>query len=183
MVHPMKAIVAIIYAGTLIGLTACGEQRPPTSPSNGPSTEVTSDQALFTLVTQTQPFTTYARFPGIDVIRSGTSAHQPLVRVSMNATALSVLQDGRLPAGSAFPIGSVIFKEVLASEAGAASIYTIMLKDPTNPLSGNGWVWAEYRPDGGVAYSATNRGGACTSCHSLAQGSRNDYVRTFERQP
>lgn len=115
------------------------------------------------------------------LIRSGTSAHQPVVRVSLNAAGYAVLQDGRLPAGSRFPSGSVIFKEVL-STTGAVDLYTIMYKDPQNPLSSNGWLWAEYRPDGAVMYSVSNRGGACTSCHSLAQGPRNDFVRTFERQ-
>jgi hypothetical protein len=30
------------------------------------------------------------------------------------------------------------------------------------------------------ANSITNRGGACTGCHSLAQGPRNDFVRVFD---
>ena len=57
-----------------------------------------------------------------------------------------------------------------------------MYKDRSNANAGNGWLWAEYRPGGDVVFSITNRGNACTACHSLAQGPANDFVRIFERQ-
>jgi hypothetical protein len=137
---------------------------------------------LLALVTQGQPFTGYVPFPNVDIIRSGSSAHQPFVRVSMNETAFGILQNGQLSAGSAFPRGSIIFKETLAGAGGAAVVYSIMYKDPSNSNAGNGWLWAEYRPDRSVGYSISNRGGACTGCHALEQGPTHDYVRTFERQ-
>jgi hypothetical protein len=158
---------------------------PPTMPSDAPpaaSDVVNSDQALFRFVTVTQPFGSYPRFPNVDVLGSGSSAHVPFVRVSMNATAFAALQNGRLPAGTQFPNGSVIFKEVLPSQSGSASVYAVMYKDRGNPLAGDGWLWSELRPDGSVVYAVTDRGRACTGCHSLEQGLQNDLVRTFERQ-
>jgi hypothetical protein len=99
----------------------------------------------------------------------------------MNATALAALQDGRLPAGSRFPDGSVIFKEVL-TQGGLVNLYSVMYKDRQNPLAGDGWLWAEYRSNGSPAISVTDRGRACVGCHSLSDGPRNDLVRIFERQ-
>ena len=57
-----------------------------------------------------------------------------------------------------------------------------MYKDASNTLASDGWLWAEFSPDGSVGYSVSNRGTACTSCHQREQGPQNDLVRTFERQ-
>ena len=158
---------------------------PAPAPMPPSSSGIVSDAALFTHVTQTQPFSNDALFPnlnvGADGVLTASSAHQPLIRVRLNATAAGALQNGRLPAGTSFPDGSVIFKEVLSSSR-TASVYAVMYKERANVLAGGGWLWAELRPDGSAEYSITNRGSACTGCHSLADGSRNDLVRIFERQ-
>ena len=99
----------------------------------------------------------------------------------MNARAAGALLNGQLPSGTSFPSGSIVFKEVLAT-SGLTSLYAIMYKDRGNSLAGNGWLWAEIRPDGGAEYSVTNRGAACTACQALDEGPRNDFVRSFERQ-
>ena len=169
------------FMGLAFSLSCSGEG--PTSPSGIGA--ISSDSAFFTLVTQTEPFGSYTPFPDLpgntSGILSGSSAHQPRIRVSMNAKAFGALQNGLLPSGTTFPDGSILFKEVLAN-SGVTSLYTVMYKDRSNSLAGNGWLWAEIRPGGGTEYSVTNRGGACTSCHSLDQGPRNDFVRSFERQ-
>jgi hypothetical protein len=104
-----------------------------------------------------------------------------MIRVSLNARAVAALQNGRLPAGSRFPDGSVVFKEILGP-AGAATVYAVMYKANGDARAGNGWLWAEIAPNGSVAYSLSNRGAACTACHQLERGPQNDSVRTFERQ-
>ena len=180
-------VLSIVWRlSSCLGLAFClscsGEGASITSPATG---GITSDSAFFALVTQTEPFGLYTLFPNLagntTGILSGSSAHQPRIRVSMNAKAFGVLQNGRLPSGTTFPDGSIVFKEVLAT-SGVTSIYTVMYKDRSNSLAGSGWLWAEYRPGGGTEYSVTNRGGACTGCHSLDQGPQNDFVRSFERQ-
>lgn len=172
---PLAAVV-LAAAGCKSGVTE------PTESSGG---RITSNSALFTFVTQTQPFSTYMPFPnlsaGTDGILVASSAHQPLIRVSLNATAAGALQNGRLPSGTTFPDGSAIFKEVLTSGR-TVDLFAVMYKDRTNTLAGNGWLWAEFRPSGGVAFSVASRGSACTGCHALEQGPRNDLVRIFERQ-
>lgn len=165
---------------------SCGNNRSSmTAPSPQAGGAISSDAGLFALVTQTQPFGTYTAFPNLDAntagMLNGTGPHVPTVRVRINAQAAGALQNGRLPSSARFPDGSVIFKEIITS-GGDANLYAVMFKDRDNPLAGNGWLWAEYRPNGSTAFSVTSRGNACTGCHSLSDGPRNDSVRIFERQ-
>jgi hypothetical protein len=179
-VHP--AFVALVV---LVCSAACGGDQSVTAPSPQTGGTISSDAGLFGLVTQVQPFGTYAAFPDLEVnaagVLPGTGPHVPMVRVRMNAQAAGVLQNGRLPSGARFPDGSVLFKEIITS-AGDASLYAVMYKNRDHSLAGNGWLWAEYRTNGSTAYSISNRGSACTGCHSLSDGARNDSVRIFERQ-
>jgi hypothetical protein len=154
------------------------------SPPSSTREIISSDAQLFSVVTQAQPFTSYSLFPDVDSVTSGTlngsNAHRPIVRVSMNATALGSLRADTLPAGTAFPDGSIIFKQI--TSGGQTSLYAIIYKDKNNPLAGNGWLWAEFLPDGTPFISLTRKGANCTGCHSLEQGPHHDFVRTFERQ-
>jgi hypothetical protein len=160
---------------------------PPGAPMPGPpmSAHISTDAELFALVTQKEPFAAYGLFPNADEIASGTlvgsSAHRPLVRVSLNATALGALQNGKLVAGTKFPNGSAIVKDVRTS-GGTTVAYAVIYKDSDNRSAGSGWLWAEFKPDGTLGYSIANQGAGCISCHSLERGLQNDLVRTFERQ-
>jgi Cytochrome P460 len=174
-----------LLAGCAFGLS-CGTNGPTSATPSDGTGMIRSDTALFTLITQTEPFGSYELFPNLPgnstgSTVSGSSAHQPRIRVSMNAKAFRALQNGRLPLGTTFPDGSTIFKEVVGSN-GATTLYTVMYRERGNSRAGNGWLWAEYSPEGGTRYSLANQGRACTGCHSLDQGPRNDFVRSFERQ-
>ena len=162
-----------------VAFTSCSDD-----PTNDPGSGGSADEALFNHITQTDPFTSYALFPNADSVTMGTlngsNAHQPLVRVSLNATALGALQGDTLPAGSSFPNGSVVFKQIISG--GQTTLYAVMRKDSASANAGNGWLWAEYGTDGSVVYSVENNGSACISCHLREDGPENDHVRTFERQ-
>ncbi len=164
------------------GLLSCQKEGGTSTPIT--LGQISTDAQLFAFVTQTQPFTSYTLFPRADSVTSGTLngsiAHQPMVRVSMNPKALSALPNDTLPAGTSFPDSSIILKQIINS--GQTTLYAIIYKDQNNPLAGNGWLWAEYQPDGGVMFSITNRGSGCTACHAREQGPQHDFVRTFERQ-
>lgn len=175
-----------VFALTIVCMACSGTS--PTSPSddeNNTTSAISSDADLYRFVTASQPFQTYTPFPNLVASPTGTltasSAHQPVIRVSLNAVAVGSLRDGKLAAGASFPDGSTIFKEVLGA-GGLVSVYAVMYKDRQNPLAGNGWLWAELRPNGEPEYSVKNRGNACTSCHALDRGPQNDFVRIFERQ-
>ena len=172
--------VTLILASVLSIFVSCNDFGN-VAPSSAP---ISTDEALFRKFTVEDPFSSYALFPRVDSLTSGSlngsTAHQPLVRVSMNAKAYAALHNGVLPHGASFPEGSVVFKQVILS--GQTTIYAVIFKDSSNPLSSNGWLWAEYRPDGTTAFSVANKGNGCIACHSLEQGPQHDHVRTFERQ-
>jgi hypothetical protein len=163
-----------LVLGVVLSCKDQGDEAPSLSP----------DDVLFRHVTQVDPFPSYRLFPNVDSVTSGTlngsTAHQPLVRVSMNALAYSALRGDTLPAGSRFPNGSVIFKQIIQN--GSTSLYAVILKDSEHELSGNGWLWAEFYPNGVPFISVTRMGVNCTACHAREQGPQNDFVRTFERQ-
>ena len=111
-----------------LGAAGCGDGGSPAAPpplasptATPPSTlaSVSDDAALFRLVAEEQPFSGYVLFPAADELATGrlngSEAHNPLVRVSLNARAMGALQGGRLPAGSSFPDGSIVFKELRSS--------------------------------------------------------------------
>lgn len=149
---------------------------PPPSPT--PSGEIADDAALFRLITRDEPFQSYRLFPNTTEISSGrldgAGAH-PMARVRLNTPAFQSLDNGRL-SGGRFRNGSVLVKEIPSQD-----LYAVMRRTD-GETSGAGWQWAEFRSDGRVVYSITNRGGACIECHSRQQGPQNDLVRTFERQ-
>jgi len=134
------------------------------------------DNALFALVGQ-GGYTYYVGTPGITA-GQGNSPHG-FERVRFNAAAQAALDTtGKLPAGSSFPTGSVIVKEIYSSATGSINLYAVMKKDPSSSVSGSGYQWAEFKPDGSVVFSSGKKGDGCISCHSAA-GNR-DLVRTFD---
>lgn len=183
--------VALLLTLTLGANAACstaaaGPTTPSTTSPPATSAIVRDDAALFRQITQADPLTQYTVLPNADEFTTGrligSEAHRPVIRVSLNATAAGALQNGRLPANGRFPDGSIVLKEIRSRSTASPSLYAVMMKDSGNPLAGNGWLWAEYGPTGSVTFYVANRGSACTSCHLLEQGPRNDLVRSFERQ-
>ncbi len=135
-----------------------------------------NDKALFALVGQSG-YTYYVSTPGITA-GAGNSPHG-FERVRFNAIAQAALDStGKLPVGSSFPTGSVIVKEIYSSPTGTLNLYAVMKKEPTSSVSGSGYQWAEFKPDGNVTFSTGKKGDGCISCHS-GSGNR-DLVLTFD---
>lgn len=112
---------------------------------------------------------------------SDESPHADFFRVRFNAIAQAALIDnGKLPADSVFPQGSLVVKELYDSEAGEMTVLSVMKKDSTNSNSINGWVWVEFEADGALHYSSGDKGGNCKSCHS---NNDRDFVRLFNLFP
>jgi len=161
---------------------SCDQGEPP--PSMIVPGAFSSDHEVFAFLTLEDPYPQYTLFPHADSVvvgsLNGSSAHRPAVRVTLNSRAASSLVDGRFPAGGSFRDSSVVFKEI--RDGGSTPIFAVALKQRGNPLAQNGWLWAEYFPDGTTAYSIQKKGAGCIGCHSLEQGSQHDFIRTFERQ-
>lgn len=112
---------------------------------------------------------------GDTLMALGTSPHGSFV-LKVNAAMASVLDgNGKIISGSEIPDGSLIVKEVTG--AGGLSLIALMKKERKSKFAENGWIWAEYKPDGGVYYDAQKKGAACVGCHG---GSGNeDFTLTF----
>ncbi len=122
-------------------------------------------------------YTYYTGTPGITAA-VGNSPHG-FERVKFNGIAQQALgPDGKLPAGSTFPDGAVIVKEIFTDANGTIELYAVMKKNPSSPVAGSGYEWAEFSPDGSVTFSTEKKGNGCISCHS---GNPNrDLVLTFD---
>lgn len=140
-----------------------------------------TDTALFDKSKSVTGFSYYKNSDSIHV-SSSPSAHNPYFRVRFNSIAEAALTDnGKLPVGGSFPDGSLIVKELYDSPGGSLQLLAVMEKASANSASGNGYLWAEFEPDGKAAFSTSKKGNGCISCHS-ATGNR-DLVRLFELFP
>ncbi len=119
----------------------------------------------------------YTYFNNGDLLSGAPPSPHGSFKLRFNATAQSALDStGRLPAGSTFPNGSIIVKEIFSGSS--ISLLAVMKKDPSNTNAGAGWLWAEYRTNGDVAFDISKKGDGCISCHS---GTPNrDLTRTFD---
>lgn len=98
-------------------------------------------------------------------------------KLRFNNIAMAALDStGELPMGNTFPTGAVIVKEIFSGTT--IDQFAVMKKDASNANAGSGWVWAEFKPDGTVTYSAANKGSGCISCHSGIPN--RDLIRTFD---
>lgn len=197
----MSSKLPLVSAGLVLAFSsACGSGGPPAAtpvlptPTPAPPATtlppvaaITDDASLFRHITRTEPLADYTSFPNAEeFVRgrlNGSEAHAPIVRVRLNARAAGALgPTGRLPAGGRFPDGSIVVKEIRANASASPDVYAVMFRNGASPLEGEGWIWAEFRPDGSVLYPVAGRGRSCTGCHSRERGPENDHVRTFERQ-
>jgi hypothetical protein len=125
---------------------------------------------LFTMITETDPFQDWARFPEAQGLIESAAPHGPFARVWINGPVEDVVLTGL---GGNLPDGSIIVKENLGeSTSEKADAWTIMWKvsgyDPDN----NDWFWANVTPDGDV--NAEGRVEGCITCHGGAR--ENDFV-------
>jgi len=132
-----------------------------------------TDQSLFEEINETG-FEYYQN--GNTLMPASASPHGNF-KLRFNSQALSSLDaSGELPQGGTFAEGSVIVKEVYANNQ--ISIYAVMKKASSDATSANGWLWSEYRPDGGVAFSIAGKGSSCIGCHDDLPN--RNLVRTFD---
>lgn len=117
-------------------------------------------------------------YKGKDTIYSakGGSPHGSF-KLKFNPAAVASLgADGKLPVGGSFSEGSLIVKEVYSGNE--LTLYAIMKKDSKSKYASNKWVWAEYKPNGRVAYNISSDGKGCVSCH--LSGTTRDLTRSFD---
>lgn len=106
---------------------------------------------------------------------AGSSPHGPF-KLKFNSTAVSQFgNDGKLAAGATFPNGALIVKEVYSGNT--LTLYAVMKKSDSK-FASNGWLWAEYEPDGKTKYSVGEKGKSCVPCHSTTPN--RDLTKSFD---
>ncbi len=136
------------------------------------------DEVQYNKAVSTTGFTYYQNSNTYLPSSSASGHGEPYFRVRFNQIAYTALTDsGRLPAGSVFPEGSLVVKELYDNTNGALKLIAIMEKTASNSLAANGWLWSEYKADGKLVVSVNDKGKACTGCHSTND---RDYTRVFD---
>ena len=139
------------------------------APSSSPNTDV----SLFEEISEEG----YEYFQGGAILLPASASPHGNFKLRFNEEALSSLDaTGELPENGTFIEGSVIVKEVYINNS--LALYAVMKKAPRDAKAGNSWLWSEYEPNGGVKYSISAKGNACTSCHDDLPN--RDFVRTFD---
>jgi hypothetical protein len=160
----VKKIATLIFLFTIIlVIHSCKKEDKDTD----------ADQALYNEV-KASGYTYYQN--GVTLAGAPQSPHGSF-KLRFNSVANAALDStGELPAGSAFPTGSVIVKEVY--DGSSLHLYAVMKKDPSNENAGSGWLWAELNTDGSTEHSTGKKGDGCVSCHSNSPN--RDFSRTFD---
>ena len=161
-----KTIITICtIIATIIIIQACTNDKADTKPD--------ADKVLYNEAT-TGGFNYYQN--GILLPVVSPSPHGSF-KLRFNSTAFSALDNtGELPTGNSFPTGSIIVKEIY--NGSNIILYAVMKKDPSNENAGSGWLWAEFKPDGSLAFSTSTKGDGCIGCHSGLPN--RDLTRTFD---
>jgi hypothetical protein len=138
-----------------------------------PSSSLETDRTLFEEINEGG----YEYYQGGNILMPASASPHGNFKLRFNEVALSSFDAaGELPVGGTFAEGSVIVKEVHVN--GAIAVYAVMKKAASDASAGNGWLWSEYSPNGGVLYSIAGKGNGCISCHDDLPN--RDLVRTFD---
>lgn len=160
-----KSIIALLFGASILTFSSC---------KNEPITN-DIDWELYELARETTGYTWF-KFSNASLPKSSGSGHPfPFLRTRFNELASTQLDSlGRIKSGITFPEGSVIVKELLASDK-SLERYAILLKETSSEFAdANGWVWGYINAGGGVAVKAEKKGVSCTGCH--LQTGNIDYI-------
>jgi zona occludens toxin (predicted ATPase) len=166
------AFIFLFLAGMVF--TSCKHDESTPEPANQPI--VNADSLLYYSSLGPGSYNWYLQNDSVKR-SSSASPHSKYFRVRFNAIAKNALaSDGKLPAGSAFPAGAMVIKELYDSVGAPLKYLAVMYKDNTHPNQASGWLWLEAKGNGEQYISTNEKGAQCVSCHS----SGRDYVRLFD---
>ncbi len=161
-----KSIIILIAIATSIFI---GQ-----SCQHDPKTDAVADSALFAEVMAG----TYTNYKNGNILAGIPPSPHGNFTLRFNEIATAALDSatGELPAGATFPNGSIIVKDIY--EGSKISLIAVMKKAPSDQYASNGWVWAEYNPDGSIYFSTIKKGDGCTGCHGSAP--HRDFTKAFD---
>ncbi len=156
---PYKILLSIaLLVSVAMYAVSCSEKED--------ETKLTTDEELYNMATQLTSSTWFGKSDALLNKSSGSGHTEPFLRVKYNSIAAAKLDaNGRVTAGTIFPDGSLIVKELM-TDAQTINGYAIMYKKAGHiHADANGWVWGYLDKAGAVKLSASTKGSGCTSCH------------------
>jgi hypothetical protein len=166
----MKKLTILLSLGIymIAAVVSCTSDHSEPDPD-----DETTDAQLFAEISASG----YTYYQNGNILAAASASPHGSFKLRVNSIAAAVLDaNGELPAGSSFPTGSIVVKEVYSGST--LTLYAVMKKVPTNKNAGSGWIWAEVKTDGNYVYSTMSKGDQCVSCHSASQN--RDLVRTYD---
>lgn len=166
----MKTILNIGFVGvvcfiSICTIDACKKEEKGTG----------TDKELYDMAIVTAGFTWY-KHSDVLLDKSAGSGHAPpFLKTRYNTIAATKLDSsGKVKAGTKFPEGSLIVKE-LYDKSSKLERYAILYKSTGHKdADPKGWVWGYLNYDGSVSDPASNKGSTCINCHS--QINNIDYM-------
>jgi hypothetical protein len=125
-------------------------------------TAPTEGAAFWKYITETNPYTKWKMWPGMEEMYPGTSPHGAFLKLYVNDKAYQAIKDKK-----AMPNGAILVKENYGEDKKTLMAVTPMYKVAGyNPAAGD-WFWAKINtaspPKGEVEASGKVQG--CIDCH------------------
>lgn len=120
-------------------------------------------KALYTYITETQPYQEWKLWPGTTEFYKGTQPHGALLSTYVNPTAFRAFQYWR----GELPGDSIVVKENYTPDKELAAVTLMYKKKGYAPEAGD-YFWLKYAPDGTI--QAEGKVQSCIGCHRTAKG-------------
>jgi hypothetical protein len=165
----MKRFIAIAAA---VGLLAAMSFLigGPLSAATDETMPAADAQAVWTYITETNPYTEWPPFPGHEGLYPGESPHGAYLKLYVNKPALLAIAAMKTD----LPEGAILVKENYAEDRETLVAVTPMYKVGGYNPEGGDWFWAKYGADGQVA--AEGKVASCIDCHRSVKD--NDWIFT-----
>ncbi|MGB5983881.1 MAG: cytochrome P460 family protein [Desulfobacterales bacterium] len=126
-------------------------------------------EALWSHISDKNPYTQWEFWPGYDGIYPGKSPHGAFLKLYANPLAIAAAREGR-----PLPEGSILVKENYGEDKETLLAITPMYKVTGYNSEAGDWFWAKYGPQGEV--QSAGKVQSCIDCHQAAAA--DDFIFT-----
>jgi hypothetical protein len=152
-------VVTIALSLGTTGLVIAGDGSLP--PAEG--------QSVYDYITKTDPYQSWALYPGKDKLYTGKHPHGALLTSYVNEIAVK----GINKKVGTLADGAIIVKENYMPDKTLGAVTVMYRVKGYNPDAGD-WFWAKYKADGSIEKAGKVAG--CIGCHTAAIS--NDWIFT-----
>jgi hypothetical protein len=126
-------------------------------------------EALWSYITESNPYLGWGYWPGYTGIYPGQSPHGAYLKLYANSIALKAAREGK-----PMPDGAILVKENYGKDKETLMAVTPMYKVQGYNPDGGDWFWAKFGPNGKVMTAGKVE--SCIRCHKA--GKAGDFIFT-----